>query len=168
MRWRPGLADNDRMDAKHPRITGSTPLVLARKAWRLLYSDSQRCIATADRALERARQRDDVAAQGWARLTRGFHLIWYATPQEAMRELVEAQRCFATWHDRAGQLMAEVGIARCGWRDGRFRASLERVLPLRDEGLSILEHDKRGMLLATSPLACALLRNRHAALPRSA
>lgn len=146
---RPRLADNDPMDAKHPRIAGSPPLALARKAWRLLYSDSQLCITTADQALQRARQRDDVAAQGWARLTRGFHLIWYATPQEAMHELVEAQRCFATWHDRAGQLMAEVGIARCGWRDGRFRASLERVLPLRDEGLSILEHDKRGMLLAT-------------------
>ena len=131
------------------RITRSTPLALARKAWRLLYSDSQRCIATAEQAIERARQRDDVVAQGWARLARGFHLIWYATPQEAMRELVEAQRCFATCHDRAGQLMAEVGIARCGWRDGQFRASLDRVLPLRDEGLSILEHDKRGMLLAT-------------------
>jgi diguanylate cyclase (GGDEF)-like protein len=149
MRQRPGLAHNDRMSVEPSSINRSAPLALARRAWRLLYSDSQRCIATADQAFERACQRGDIAAQGWARLTRGFHLIWYATPQEAMHELVHAQRCFATWHDRAGQLMAEVGIARCGWRDGQFRASLERVLPLRDEGLSILEHDKRGMLLAT-------------------
>ena len=131
------------------RTSISTPLRLARKAWRLLYSDSQGCIATAEQAFRRAEQRGDLAAQGWARLTRGFHLIWYATPQEAMAELLEAQHCLAALEDRAGQLMAEVGLARCGWRNGQFRASLERVLPLRDEGLRILAHDERGMLLAT-------------------
>ncbi|HYN62944.1 MAG TPA: diguanylate cyclase, partial [Rubrivivax sp.] len=94
-------------------------------------------------------QRGDTAAQGWARLTRGFHLIWYATPQDAMQELHEAQRCFQVVHDRAGQLLAELGLARCAWRNGEFRASLERVLPLRDEGLRILKHDERGMLLNT-------------------
>ncbi len=142
------LTDNARM-ADKPRASPSAPLLLARKSWRLLYSDSQRCIATASQAFERGLRRGDLAAQGWARLARGFHLIWYATPQEAMPELVEAQRCFAALDDRAGQLMAEVGVARCGWREGQFRSSLERVLPLRDEGLRILEHDERGMLLAT-------------------
>ena len=142
------LTDNARM-ADKPRASPSAPLLLARKSWRLLYSDSQRCIATASQAFERGLRRGDLAAQGWARLARGFHLIWYATPQEAMPELVEAQRCFAALDDRAGQLMAEVGVARCGWREGQFRSSLERVLPLRDEGLRILEHDGRGMLLAT-------------------
>jgi len=149
MRTSSGLAHNAGMTVQHPRPTRSAALALAQGAWRALYSDSQRCIAAADQAFERALRRGDVRAQGWARLTRGFHLIWYATPQEAMRELVLAQQCFTAQHDRAGQLMTEVGIARCGWRDGQFRASLERVLPLRDEGLRILEHDKRGMLLAT-------------------
>ncbi len=115
----------------------------------MLYSDSQRCIATAEQAFEHAARRGDLQAQGWARLSRGFHLIWYATPQEAMDELNEAQRCFADVRSRPGQLLAEVGLARCGWRDGQFRASLERVLPLRDEGLRILKHDELGMLLAT-------------------
>ena len=66
-----------------------------------------------------------------------------------MDELSEAERCFEAVGDRAGQLLAEVGLARCGWRDGQFRASLERVLPLRDEGLRVLQHDGLGMLLAT-------------------
>jgi diguanylate cyclase (GGDEF)-like protein len=137
------------MSPVKPRASSTAPLRLARKAWQLLYSDSQGCVAAAESAFERAVRRSDEAAQGWARLTRGFHLIWYGTPQEAMADLAEAQRCFAVVPDRSGQLLAEVGLARCGWRDGAFRAALQRVLPLRDEGLHILKHDERGMLLAT-------------------
>jgi diguanylate cyclase (GGDEF)-like protein len=137
------------MSPVKPRAASSAAQQLARRSWRLLYSDSQACIALAGQAFERASRRGDMAAMGWARLTRGFHLIWYATPHEAMDELSEAQRCFEAVGDRAGQLLAEVGLARCGWRDGQFRASLERVLPLRDEGLRILQHDGLGMLLAT-------------------
>jgi diguanylate cyclase (GGDEF)-like protein len=122
---------------------------LARRAWRLLYSDSQRCFAVADQAFQRGCRQGDQGAQGWARLARGFHLIWYATPQEATAELQQAQACFVAVGDRAGQLLAQVGLARCAWRDGLFRESLERVLPLRDEGLRILKHDERGMLLNT-------------------
>ena len=131
------------------QAASSVALRLARKSWRLLYSDSQGCIAHAELAFERALQRHDLAAQGWARLTRGFHQIWYATPEEAMGELQAAHHCFAVVRERAGQLLAEVGLARCAWRDGEFRAALERVLPLRDEGLNILKHDERGMLLNT-------------------
>jgi len=138
-----------RMSPVKALASSTAALRQARRSWQLLYSDSQRCIAAAESAFERALQRHDVAAQGWARLTRGFHLIWYGTPQEAMADLAEAQRCFAAVPDRAGQLLAEVGLARCGWREGAFRAALQRVLPLRDEGLRILKHDERGMLLAT-------------------
>jgi diguanylate cyclase (GGDEF)-like protein len=138
-----------RMSPIKTHAASTAALQLARRSWRLLYSDSQACIAAASQAFERAAKRGDRAAMGWARLTRGFHFIWYATPQEAIDELVEAQRNFEAVGDRAGQLLAEVGLARCGWRDGQFRASLERVLPLRDEGLRILQHDGLGMLLAT-------------------
>ncbi len=120
---------------------------LARRAWKLLYRDSQRCIATANQALERALELGDIDAEGWAHLVRGLHLIWYATPHEASNELSEAQRCFALTQDRAGHLLAEVGIARCLWREGKYRDSLERVLPLRAEGLSVLKRDELGMLL---------------------
>ena len=132
-----------------PRAPASSALRLARRSWRLLYSDSQACIAAAERAFASAVKHGDRAAQGWARLTRGFHMIWYATPYEAMHELVEAQRCFRAVRDPSGHLLAEVGLARCAWRNGEFRASLARVLPLRDEGLRILRREELGMLLNT-------------------
>ena len=107
---------------------------MARRAWKLLYRHSPPCIVLADQALPKALELGDAAAEGWAHLVRGLHLIWYATPQQAANELVEAQRCFTATRDRAGHLLAEVGIARCLWREGKYRDSLERVLPLRAEG----------------------------------
>jgi diguanylate cyclase (GGDEF)-like protein len=138
-----------RMSPAMPRAASSAALRLARRSWRLLYSDSQQCTLAAEQAFARASKRGDVAAQGWARLARGFHMIWYATPDEAQAELEAAQRCFGTTKDSAGHLLAEVGLARCAWRNGRFREALQRVLPLRDEGLRVLQHDERGMLLNT-------------------
>ena len=135
------------MKAPPIRRSTSTALATARRAWRLLYSDSRRCIALADQALERSLAHGDQAAEGWARLVRGLHLIWYSTPLEAAGELAEADRCFDATHDRAGHLLAEVGIARCLWREGKYRESLERALPLRAEGLAVLKHDELGMLL---------------------
>ena len=37
--------------------------------------------------------------------------------------------------DRAGYILAGTGLARCLWREGKFAAALDQVLPLRDEGL---------------------------------
>jgi diguanylate cyclase (GGDEF)-like protein len=137
------------MSTATPRPPSSAALRLARRSWRLLYSDSQQCIVSAEHALARARLRGDIAAQGWALLTRGFHMIWYDTPTRARVELDAAQHCFAAVGDAAGRLLAEVGLARCAWRLGEFRQALQRVLPLRDEGLRVLKHDERGMLLTT-------------------
>ncbi|MBX3620191.1 MAG: GGDEF domain-containing protein [Rhizobacter sp.] len=130
-----------------PAAPPTPALAMARRAWKLLYQDSPRCIALADRALARALEEHDTLAEGWARLVRGLHLIWYATPQAAAHELGLAEACFATLNDRAGHLLAEVGIARCLWRDAKYRESLERVLPLRAEGLQVLKRDELGMLL---------------------
>jgi len=135
------------MTAPPIRRSTSTALATARRAWRLLYSDSRRCIALADQALERGIATADPAAEGWARLVRGLHLIWYSTPLEAAGELAEADRCFDATQDRAGHLLAEVGIARCLWREGKYRESLARALPLRAEGLAVLKHDELGLLL---------------------
>ena len=125
----------------------SPALAQARRAWKMLYRDSPRCISLADQALARATAEHDTAAAGWARLVRGLHLIWYATPQAAAHELTQAQACFAATRDRSGHLLAEVGIARCLWRNGKYRESLDRVLPLRAEGLAVLKRDELGMLL---------------------
>ena len=122
---------------------------LARRAWRALYTDSRRCIADADAALELALRRGDRQAQGWSLLTQGFHRIWYDTPGEAMQVLQQAQACFAETGDRAAQLLAQIGLARASWRAGAFRESLDSALALRDEGLRLLQRDERGMLLNT-------------------
>lgn len=121
---------------------------LARRSWRLQYRDSAQSIALAEQACARAIGRD-VEAESWARLTRGFHRMRYATPAEAERELTEARRCFELTADRAGQILASVGIARCWWLQGRHREALELALPLRGEGLRILREEERGMLLNT-------------------
>ena len=127
----------------------SSALRLARQAWRLLHLDSQRAIACADKALARALGQGDVLAEGWARLARGIHLLYFFTPAAAASELEEAQRCFDTTGDRAGQLLAATGLARGLWRSGRFEDSLAQALALRDEGLRVLRPDQRGILLNT-------------------
>ena len=137
------------MNATPARKSASTALRLARKSWRLQHLDSGQAIAVAERALSRALVSGDMLAQGWARLSRGFHLMYVATPSEATPELVAARHCFDVAQDRAGHILAGAGLARCLWREGRFRESLERVLLLRDEGLSVLKHHQRGILLNT-------------------
>ncbi len=127
--------------------TGSPALRLARQAWQLQYVDSSQSLALAERAYQRASDSGDVAAEGRARLARGFHRMRYATPEMAIEELTEAQRCCETVRDRTGSLLAQVGIARCMWRQGRFRESLDLVLPLRAEGLRVLKGADRSVLL---------------------
>jgi diguanylate cyclase (GGDEF)-like protein len=129
-------------------VAGMSPaLRLARRAWRLQYPDARRSAALAERALMRARAAGDTAAEGWARLARGFHRVRYATPREAAEELGAAQRCFEATRDRAGAVLAQVGIGRCRLIEGHARESLDLVLPLRAEGLRVLRQEERGMLL---------------------
>ncbi len=131
------------------RTPTSAALRLARQSWRLQHVDSQRALACAEKALSAALARGDVAAEGWARLSRGFHLLYFATPGEAAPELSRAQGCFDTTADRAGHLLAGAGLARGLWRGGRFSESLQQALSLRDEGLRVLRPAQRGILLNT-------------------
>ena len=122
-------------------------LRLARTAWRLQYRDSARSVQLAEKALTRAAAAGDLLAEAWARLARGFHRLRYATPAEAAAEFGAAQRCFEAAGDRGGYILAAVGLARSDWMQAQYRDSLERLLPLRDEGLAVLKHEARGMLL---------------------
>ncbi len=122
---------------------------MARKAWTLQHVDSPKSIALAKTALELALDRGDIAAEGWARLVQGFHCLYFATPAEAEPELTRAKDCFDTTTDRAGFILANAALARGLWRSGRSREALQKVLALRDEGLRILRHDLRGILLNT-------------------
>ncbi len=120
---------------------------LARRAWGLLHEDSARAITLADRALTLAQSANDASAEAWARLARGFHLLYFATPGQAEHELELARQGFAAVEERAGIVLAGAGLARALWRAGRFREAVERVLPLRDEGLQRLKHEQRSVLL---------------------
>ncbi len=127
----------------------SEALRLAQQAWKLLHIDSARAIALADQALAKALARQDAAGEGWARLARGFHLIYFARPRVAAPELRAAQQIFERLGDAAGRILAQTGVARGLWRAGRYDESLQLVLALRDEGLAVLRHEQRGLLLNT-------------------
>ncbi|WP_295647200.1 diguanylate cyclase [uncultured Methylibium sp.] len=127
----------------------SEAVSLARQAWRLLHLDAARAITLADRALAVAQAHGDAAGEGWARLARGFHLLYFARPRDAAPELRAAQKAFDAVGDRAGHVLARTGLARGLWREGRFDESLDAVLALRDEGMQVLRHDQRGVLLNT-------------------
>lgn len=127
----------------------SAALRQARRAWNLLHVDSAQARALAERAIAAARHGADVQAEAWARLALGFHLLYYATTVEAAAELQRARRCFDRAGDRAGRLLTDAAIARSIWREGRVGEALEQVLPLRDEGVKVLRHEQRGVLLNT-------------------
>ncbi|HET9978723.1 MAG TPA: GGDEF domain-containing protein [Burkholderiaceae bacterium] len=137
------------MNARARTPRPSAALRLARQAWHLLHVDSARAIALADQALAAARARHDVAGEGWARLARGFHLLYFARPRVAAPELKAAQHLFDAQGDRAGAILAGTGLARGLWREGRYDASLALVLALRDEGMAVLRDEQRGLLLNT-------------------
>lgn len=129
--------------------TPSAALRRARQAWNLLHVDSARALAQAEQAIVAARAARDRQAEAWARLTRGFHRLYYATVAEATAELEKALALFVRCGDRAGAVLAEATVARAMWRAGRVNDALARVLPLRDEGVRVLRHDQRGVLLNT-------------------
>ncbi len=124
-------------------------LRLAQQAWRLLHVDSARALALADGALARALARGDAVGEAWARLARGFHLLYFARPRHAAPELKAAQRLFDVQGDRVGHILARTGLARGLWREGRYDDALQLALALRDEGLAVLRHEQRGLLLNT-------------------
>jgi diguanylate cyclase (GGDEF)-like protein len=120
---------------------------LARRAWRLLHADAAECIKAADKALVRALADADRPGEAWARLARGFHQLYFATPAQAGAELALARAAFDATGDRAGQILATAGQARSLWRGGDAAAAMALLLPLRDEGMGLLRHEQRGVLL---------------------
>jgi diguanylate cyclase (GGDEF)-like protein len=130
-----------------PTLKTGAALRQARLAWRLLHLDADQCIARADRALLRAQATRDALAEAWARLTRGFHQLYFAAPGEAGEELLRARACFEACGDRPGQILATAGQARALWRSGQAPQAMALLLPLRDEGLQLLKHEQRGVLL---------------------
>lgn len=127
----------------------SPALRQARRAWNLLHVDAPRARAMAERAVLAAGAARERDAEGWARLVIGMHCLYYATAPEAEQALRSAERCFVAAQERAGLLLARATVARALWRQGHFSRALAQVLPLRDEGLRVLRHEQRAVLLNT-------------------
>ena len=132
-----------------PRARASTSLALrhARQGWRLQYVDAARALTLAEHALALNIDDADPLATGWAKLVRGFHRMRYGPVEAALAELAAAREAFELAGDRGGQILADVGVARCDLNRGRAREALARILPLRTEGLRVLRHLGRAMLL---------------------
>jgi diguanylate cyclase (GGDEF)-like protein len=130
-----------------PRSTATPAVRLAQRAWRLLHLDAATALTLAERALARAQAAHDGAGEAWARLARGFHMLYFSAPADAGAELALARRCFASQGDRGGEILAAAGMGRSLWRSGRFAEAQALLLPLRDEGLALLKHEQRGVLL---------------------
>ncbi|MFN7726528.1 MAG: diguanylate cyclase [Rubrivivax sp.] len=126
----------------------------ARRAWALLHDDPATACDLAQQALASLAQlpagADTVGtrrASAAAWLARGFHHLYFGTTAQALPDLQAASHAFKALHDRRGELLAEAGLARAQWRSGQFSDALARVLPLRDEGLRLLVHEDRSVLL---------------------
>ncbi len=143
---------NGRLPADGPaavaaRSGRSGALTLARRAWRQLHTDAADCLVCAQRALVLALRNAEPEAEAAARLALGFHHLYFAQPAEAADELRQAEQLFGRIGDRAGQLLASAGVGRAMWRGGQVQQALAHLLPLRDEGLQLLRHEQRGVLL---------------------
>jgi diguanylate cyclase (GGDEF)-like protein len=128
------------------RATPSAALRLARRGWRLQFVDAGQALALAERALALAGD-GDLQAAGWARLVRAFHRMRYSSRASALDEFDAAKRLCDAAGDRGGQILADVGIARCELHADQPHAALARLLPLRTEGLRVLRHLSRAILL---------------------
>ena len=123
----------------------SAALRLAQRAWKLLQADSARSLALAERA--RTLPGHDDLGRAWAQLVLGFNALNLSTPAQAIDQLDLARQACEQVGDRTGAMLAETGIARAWWRQGRLAQAHTRLMQLRDEGLQLLRHEQRGVLL---------------------
>jgi tetratricopeptide (TPR) repeat protein len=130
-----------------PASRPSPALQRARRAWALLQADSARSVALAGQALARAREQGDAPARAWAQLVLGYNRLYLSTPAEALATLAPLREDFERLGDRAGAILLEAGIARAWWRQGRLQEAHRHLQQLRDEGLRVLRHEQRGVLL---------------------
>jgi diguanylate cyclase (GGDEF)-like protein len=136
-------------------IRPSPALRRALRAWSLLHADSARSIALAEQAL--AQSGDDARARAWAQLVLGYNRLNLATPADALAALEPLRAEFQRLGDRAGAILLEAGIARAWWRQGRLHQAHHHLQALRDEGLRVLRHEQRSVLLNAIAGTCSVL-----------
>ncbi|MBL8524174.1 MAG: diguanylate cyclase [Betaproteobacteria bacterium] len=129
------------------KTAATSALKQARRAWRLQYLDATTSIALARQALSRADAAQDAYAWAWAQLTCAFHAMRYVGAAQGIGPMEMARDAFEKLGSRHGVIVATIGISRCWWMQGRNRESLDLLLPLRAEGLQLLDEEECGMLL---------------------
>lgn len=144
---RRGSFDNRAMAPLTSAVRPGRALARARRAWALMQADSARSIALAEQALALARGPADDAARAWARLVLGYNRLYLSKPADALAALEPLRADFERLGDRAGAILLEAGIARAWWRQGRLQEAHEHLQHLRDEGLRVLRHEQRSVLL---------------------
>ncbi len=97
----------------------------------------------------------DGAAAAWARLTIGYHHLFFTLrPTEARDGLARAQAQFAVLRDRRGELLARAGIARLTMVEDSPAAALERLLAIYPEAEKLLPPQDRHWVSRTLAAAC--------------
>jgi hypothetical protein len=127
--------------------TATPALRLARRAWKLLHIDSALALALAERALARAVDDADAPGEGWARLARGIHLLYFSRPQVAAEELRAARR--------AGAQPVAPGALRRGARAGAVVARHRPVGAAPRPARFPAQHDRR-LLFGAQPVRAGL------------
>lgn len=118
---------------------------LARRAWALQLADRPQALALVHQVL--AMPRADAAGRAWALLVLAYDELFHATPAVALARLDQARAALAGTGQRDGEILAEVGIARAWWRQGRVGDAHERLLALRSDAAQHLRQEQRGVLL---------------------
>lgn len=119
----------------------------AERAWRLLQSDVARAGRLLDKAIPAAEAAGDAHGLAWLQLVQAYMRLYAGALEPAEAELTRLAARFGQLEDRRGAVLAEVGLARSWWRQGQAERALQRLLPLRTEGLTLLRRDERSVLL---------------------
>ena len=86
----------------------------------------------------------DESATAWARLTVGYHALFFTVrPTEARVWLAQAGEQFADLHEKPGELLAKVGIARLMIIEETPVAALDRLLELYPQTEKLLAPQDR-------------------------
>ncbi|MEO9136204.1 MAG: GGDEF domain-containing protein [Casimicrobiaceae bacterium] len=115
--------------------------------WERHFRDPEAAYARAKALLAQA-EPIGQPARAWCELTIAFHHLFF-TPQplEARRFLMDAQQGFATYGDRRGEILAEIGTARLAIVERSPAAARERLLTLYREAQQVLPSEDRFWLL---------------------
>jgi len=122
---------------------------LADDLWDDLFRNPAEACARAKVLLASGERADDLES-AWARLTVGYHHLFFTVrPTEACAWLAQARSQFADLHERRGELLARAGIARLMIVEETPLAALDRLLEIYPETEKLLSLQDRFWVAST-------------------